>query len=441
MNNEVQRAVPQAIESEQSVLGALMLDNDSVDRIGNLKAAHFFRGDHRAIFAEIVSMIAEDAPADSVTVFQRMQSKGASDAVGGLPYLNALAQNTPSAVNIQRYAEAVIDRAKKRELMTLLSDNHGEAGNTPKSATDLIDQVGAGLEKLSDEVSKSEDVPVDVGLQQYFSHLQARADGKMERVATGLTDLDQKLGGGFEPGNLVVVAGRPGHGKTAISLAIATYCGANVGPVLFQSMEMSNVELQERVIASQGRVSMGVLRGDMNLFSQEDWERITAASNKINAMQLTLNFQSSMSLMEIRNKVRAFKRKQGLKMLVLDYLSLMKLGDEDRHDLKIAAVTRGLKELAKDLGIVVVLLVQMNRAVDSRAGKLPVMSDLKDSGAIEADANTIIFVHRDEIANPDSPNRGIAEIVIGKQRQGETGIVRTRFFGEYQRFEDIAQHF
>ncbi|MFM0647958.1 replicative DNA helicase [Paraburkholderia bryophila] len=438
MNNDIQRAIPHSVEAEQSVIGALLLDNDAVDHIGSLTASHFYRGDHRAIFREIIDMISSAVGADPITLFQRLQSKGKADDVGGLPYLNSITQNTPGSANIARYADSVVDRAQKRGLMTLAHNIQDEVGSTPKSAIDLIDGAAAALEMLGETVVRSEPERASTGLHAYLTLLQQREEDNGPKVCpTGLTDLDRKLGGGFNPGDLVVIAARPSMGKTAIALAVASYAAGD-GPVLFLSLEMPSEQMQARLVASQGRVSLGVLR-DPRGMSQEDWGRVTHAGMKINDLELHFDYQAEVGLMDIRSKARAFKRKHGsIGLLAVDYLGLMKLGDEERHDLKIGAITRGLKLLAKELGCPVVLLSQLNRGVEQRPNKRPLMSDLKDSGSIEADADTIMFLYRDEVYNPDSLDKGKAEIIVAKQRQGETGTVGAAFSGEFQRFEDLA---
>lgn len=435
MNNDIQRAIPHSVEAEQSVLGALMIENDAIDRIGGLQAEHFYRADHRSIFAEIMKLIAAGKGADVLTVLERLQSKGIAGDVGGLKYLNDLAQNTPSAANISRYADIVQDRAQKRGVAALGHEMQDWVGTTPDSAAVLIDRASAKLEKLSEAVVKSEPIKAAQGLADFLVHFEA-ADTDLKAVSTGLTDLDEKLGGGFVGGDLVVLAARPSMGKTAISLAIAANEAID-GNVLFLSLEMPNVQLQRRLAAAQGRISMKSLRRQSDMHD-EDWVRITTAAQKINALELHIDYQTDMSLLDVRSKARAHKRKHGLSLLCVDYLGLMRLGDEERNDLKIGAITRGLKNLALDLDVPVILLSQLNRGVEQRPNKRPMMSDLKDSGSIEADADTILFLYRDEVYNPDSPEKGICEVIIAKQRQGETGAVRVAFIGEQQRFEDLA---
>ena len=437
MNNDLQRSIPQAVEAEQSVLGALLLDNDAIDRIGDLRAEHFFRGDHRTIFVEIVSLISAGTGADVMTVFERLQARGRSQDVGGLPYLNDLAHNTPSASNITRYADIVRDRAQKRGLLALSHEIQDSVGTTPDSAAVLIDRASSKLEKLGESVVKSEPVRAAQALVSYISLMERQAEGLVKPIATGLTDLDRKLGGGFKAGNLVIVAARPAMGKTAFSLTIA----ANVAehhPVLFLSMEMTNDELSQRLVSAQGRISMATVSNPVAM-SNDDWSRVTVASQRIAELDLHIDDQPNLTLLEVRNKARAVKRKHGLSMLVVDYLGLMATGDEERRDLQIGAITKGLKNLAKELNVPVVLLSQLSRNVEQRPNKRPMPSDLKDSGDIEADADTILFLYRDEVYNPDSMDRGVCEVICAKQRQGETGIVGLAFIGEQTRFADLAQ--
>jgi replicative DNA helicase len=273
---------------------------------------------------------------------------------------------------------------------------------------------------------KSEPVKAAQALVDYITHMEKQAEGLIKPVSTGLTDLDRKLGGGFYAGDLVVVAARPSMGKTAFSLTVSANV-AETKPVLFLSMEMTNLQLNQRLVSSQGRISMATLRNPAAM-SNDEWSRVTVATQRI----------ANLELLEVRNKARTAKRKYGLSMLVVDYLGLMATADEERRDLQIGAITKGLKNLAKELSIPVVLLSQLSRNVEQRPNKRPMLSDLKDSGDIEADADTVLFLYRDEQYNPDTMDRGVCEVICAKQRQGETGIVGTAFIGEQTRFEDLA---
>jgi replicative DNA helicase len=266
--------------------------------------------------------------------------------------------------------------------------------------------------------------------------MDQQVDGLIKPVPTGLTDLDRKLGGGFYGGDLVIVAARPSMGKTAFSLTIAANVAVD-STVLFLSMEMKNVQLQQRLVSAQGGISMAELRNPAAM-KDEQWARVTHATRKINELNLFLDDQPNLTLLEVRNKARAVKRKHGLSMLVVDYLGLMATGQEERRDLQIGALTKGLKNLAKELDIPVVLLSQLSRKCEERPNKRPLSSDLKDSGDIEADADTILFLYRDEVYNPDSMDRGVCEVICTKQRQGETGITGLAFIGEQTRFADLS---
>jgi replicative DNA helicase len=430
------RATPQSVESEQSVLGALLIDNDAVDRINDLRTEHFYRGDHRAIYAEIIGMIAAGIPADVMTVYERLTAKGKSDDVGGLSYLNSLAQNTPGSANIARYAQIVRDRAQKRGLLVVASEIQDSVVTTPDEAVVLIDRAQEKLEKLAEARIKSEPVLAAESLGAYLTKLEDRLDGKGAPIATGLRDLDEKLGGGMSAGDLVIVAGRPAMGKTAFAFGVANHVAIG-SPALLLEMEMTIGQLQQRNVSMQGRVSMRHLR-EPQLLTGEDWDRITVATRKIMGLQLYLDDQPSLTMLEVRSKARAIKRKFGLSLLVVDYLGLMAMGTEERHDLRIGAITKGLKSLAKELSIPVIALSQLSRKCEERTDKRPLMSDLKDSGDIEADADTILFLYRDEVYYPDSMDRGIAEIIIAKQRQGETGRVAAAYLGDYTKFEDLS---
>jgi replicative DNA helicase len=434
--NDIQRSIPQSIESEQSVIGALLIDNDAIDRLGDLKAEHFFRADHRLIFTEIVDLISASIGADMMTVFERLQAKGRAVDAGGLAYLNALSQNTPSSANITRYAEIVRDRAQKRGLLALSHEIQDSVGATPDSAAVLIDQASAKLEKLGEAIVKSEPVHAGQSLADYLDYMDQQIDGLIKPVPTGLTDLDRKLGGGFYGGDLVIVAARPSMGKTAFSLTVAKNVSRDM-PVLFLSMEMKNVQLQQRLVSSVSGVTMAQLRDPASL-DQSHWYEITEAAKKIKDLHLYLDDQPNLTLLEVRSKARAVKRKHGLSLLVVDYLGLMATGSEERRDLQIGALTKGLKNLAKELDVPVILLSQLSRKCEERPNKRPLSSDLKDSGDIEADADTILFLYRDEVYNPDSPDKGICEVICTKQRQGETGITGLVFHGERTLFEDLA---
>jgi replicative DNA helicase len=433
-----QREVPASVEAEQSVLGALMVDNDSIDRIGDLKESHFYRYDHRMIFEHISKLIVAGRTADMITVFEALGNSGKADQVGGLAYLNTLVQNTPGSAGIARWADIVIDRWKLRGLLSA-SDEVAEMvfNRAGKSVSEIISEAQAKFEPLAEAKSFEPQMPGPL-LTAIVTEIDERYHGAPLAVtSTGFMDLDAKLGGGLRGSELVIVAGRPSMGKTAFSMNIAGNVAQDGGTVLVFSLEMSGKALHQRNIARIGGIPLGhVLDGKK--ITDGDWPRLTHAVQVMSEMMLLVDDTSGLSMAEIASRSRTVKRRYGLNMIVVDYIGLMTGGTEERQDLKIGAYSAGLKGLAKQLDIPVVALAQLNRGVEQRPNKRPTMGDLRDSGAIEQDADIILMLYRDEVYNHDSPDRGTAEIIVGKQRNGETGPVRLAFMGEHQKFADMA---
>lgn len=429
---------PQAIEAEQSVLGALLLDNDAIDRISELRADQFYRYDHRIIFETITQMIVTGRRADVITVHEALGATGKVTQIGGLSYLNALAQNTPSSASIRRYAEFVIERAQLRGILCAVDEIgamvHNRAG---KTASDIVSEAQAKFEPLSEARSFEPRLP-GAALTEIVTEIDERFHGaESSAISTGFRDLDHKLGGGLRGSELVIVAGRPSMGKTAFSMCIAGYVAQEVGPVLVISLEMSEKSLHQRNLARVGGIPLGHIL-DGKKIVDEDWARLTHAVSVMSTMPMLVDDTSGLTLPEIASRARAVKRRMGLSLVVVDYLGLMTGGTDERQDLKIASYSAGLKGLAKQLDIPVIALAQLNRGVEQRPNKRPTMGDLRDSGAIEQDADIILLLYRDEVYNPDTPDRGTAEIIVGKQRNGETGPVRLAFIGEHQKFADMA---
>jgi replicative DNA helicase len=424
-----------AREQEQSVLGALLQNNDAIDRIGDLRVEHFYDGMHRAIFSAILKLVLAAKPADVITVFEALQAQG-SDA--DLPYLNSLAQNTPSSANIARYAETVRDRAIKRGLIAECIEVADAVPESPEDAATLVDRMTSALEKLAQATVKDEPVLARDELAAHIDSIDARFNGAISpAISTGLPDLDRKLNGGPRRGNLVVLAARPKMGKTALALNIANHVAAH-GVAAVLSMEMGKPELHDRNIASLGQIHLDHVTDPLKM-TDEDWPRLTVAVQKLNDMRLYLDAQPGLTLMHVRNKAKQIKRKAGaLDLLVIDYLQLMN-GEGDSRNAQIEAITRGLKNLAKELDIVILLLSQLNRELERRPNKRPVPSDLRDSGSIEQDADIAIFLYRDEVYNPDSNDKGICEANVALNRQGASGVVPLVYIGEHTRFESIQR--
>ncbi|MCX7219312.1 MAG: replicative DNA helicase, partial [Burkholderiales bacterium] len=426
------RIPPHSIESEQSVLGGLLLDNAAWDRIADfINEGDFYRYDHRIIFQAIVKLINASRPADVITVFDALTAINKAEDAGGLSYLNALAQNTPSAANIRRYAEIVRDRGVLRKLITVSDEIAGQAFNPQgKEVKQMLDEAESKIFAIAEEGSRG--AQGFNAIQPLLTQVVERIDELYNRdhtsditgVPTGFTDLD-KMTSGLQPGDLIIVAGRPSMGKTAFSINIAETVAIESGlPVAVFSMEMGGAQLAMRMLGSVGRLDQHRLRTGRLI--DEDWPRLTHAIQKMNDAQLYIDETPALSSIELRARSRRLARQCGkLGLIVIDYLQLMSGNTQgENRATEISEISRSLKGLAKELQCPVIALSQLNRSLEQRPNKRPVMSDLRESGAIEQDADVILFIYRDQVYNPDSPDKGTAEIIIGKQRNGPIGSVR-----------------
>lgn len=440
------RVPPHSLESEQSVVGGLLLDNQAWDKIGDvIRADDFYRYDHRVIFEHIAKLIDGSKPADVITVYESLQSSGKAEDVGGLVYLNTLATNTPSAANIRRYAEIVRDRAVLRRLITISDDIATTALNPQgKDTKTILDEAESKIFKIAEDGARGAGGFQD--LQPVLSKVVERIDELYHRdstsditgISTGFVDLDGKTSG-LQPGDLIIVAGRPSMGKTAFSLNIGEHVAVEEGhAVAVFSMEMGATQLAMRLLGSVGRLDQHRLR--TGRLTDEDWPRLTYAVEKMQNAQLFIDETPALSSMEVRARCRRLARQCGqLGLVIIDYLQLMGSSSPgENRATEISEISRSLKGLAKELNCPVIALSQLNRSLEQRPNKRPVMSDLRESGAIEQDADVILFIYRDEVYNPDSPDKGTAEIIIGKQRNGPIGTVRVTFLGMYTKFENYA---
>ena len=440
------RIPPHSIEAEQSVLGGLLLDNAAWDKIADFVSAEdFYRYDHRLIFQHIVRLINSAKPADVITVFESLSSAAKAEEVGGIAYLNALAQNTPSAANIRRYAEIVRDRGILRKLITVADDISGSAFNPQgKEVKQMLDEAESKIFAIAEEGARGSQGFQEI--QPLLTQVVERIDELYNRdnqnditgVPTGFIDLD-RMTSGLQPGDLVIVAGRPSMGKTAFSVNIGENVAVDSGlPVAIFSMEMGGAQLAMRMLGSVGRLDQQRLRtGRLN---DEDWPRLTHAIQKMNDAQIFIDETPALSSIELRARSRRLARQCGkLGLIIVDYLQLMSANSPgENRATEISEISRNLKGLAKELNCPVIALSQLNRSLEQRPNKRPVMSDLRESGAIEQDADLILFIYRDEVYNPDSPEKGMAEIIIGKQRNGPIGSVRMTFLGQYTKFENYT---
>lgn len=440
------RIPPHSIEAEQSVLGGLLLDNAAWDRITDLLSQDdFYRFDHRLVFQHIVKLITASRPADVITVYESLSGIGKAEEIGGLSYLNALAQNTPSAANIRHYAQIVRDRSVLRKLITVSDEISGSALNPKgKEVKKILDEAEARIFAISEDGSRGtqgfhEIRPLLAQVVERVDELYNRENkNDVTGVPTGFIDLDRKTSG-LQPGDLIIVAGRPSMGKTAFSVNIGEHVAIESGlPVAIFSMEMSGTQLAMRMIGSVGRLDQHKLRTGQ--LAEDDWPRLTYAIQKMNDAQLYIDETPALSSDALRSNARRLARQCGkLGLIIVDYLQLMSpnAAGENRST-EIGEMSRGLKALAKELACPVIALSQLNRSVEQRPNKRPQMSDLRESGSIEQDADLILFIYRDEVYNPDSPDRGTAEIIIAKQRNGPIGEVRLTFSGQHTKFDNYS---
>jgi replicative DNA helicase len=437
------RMPPHSVEAEQAVLGGLMLDSNAWDAVADIvSAADFYRRDHRLIFEAVAEVVERRGPCDAVTVSEHLERKGLSDETGGLAYLGTLARDTPSAANVRSYAEIVRERAILRQLIAAGGEIASSAlESSGRTATELVDEAERRVFEIAERGTRSR-----TGFQSVKEILPATVDrldslhqnpGQLTGVATGFTDLD-RMTTGLQPGDLVVIAGRPSMGKSTLAVNIAENAAVGHGvPSAVFSMEMSAEQLTLRMISSLGRVNQGHLRTGQCY--DEDWSRINGAIAQLSEAPLFVDETPALTPTEIRARARRLKREKGLGLIVVDYLQLMQVsGTKENRATEISEISRGLKALGKELQVPVIALSQLNRSVEQRTEKRPVMSDLRESGAIEQDADVIMMIYREEVYEPNTTRKGIADIIIAKQRNGPVGEVHLTFLGEYTRFENLV---
>lgn len=438
------RVPPQSVEAEQAVLGGLMLAPEAFDRVADLlNDKDFYRRDHQLIYRAIRELAEKDRPFDAVTLGEWFESNGLSEQVAGGAYLVELASTTPSAANIKAYAEIVRDKAVLRQLIEIGTEivNDGFQPEGRESAEILAkaeQQVFAIAEAGSR--GRQDFTPINKAMAEAFDVLQTRHanGGGITGLPTGYTEFDQ-MTAGLQPTDLIILAARPAMGKTTFALNIAEYAAIKTKKaVAVFSMEMSASQLALRLISSNGRINATRLRTGQ--LEDEDWSRVTSAIRMIKETKIFIDDTPGLSPDVLRAKARRLKREHDLGLIVIDYLQLMAVpGNSENRATEISEISRSLKGLAKELNVPVIALSQLNRSLETRTDKRPVMADLRESGAIEQDADIIIFIYRDEYYNKEnSPDKGLAEIIIGKQRSGPTGSVKLKFFGEYTRFDNLA---
>ncbi len=433
---------PQSLEAEQSVLGGLMLDNQSWDEVSGLVAEEdFYRRDHRLIFRAIARLAERDSPYDAFTLKDELERHGELDEAGGLAYLGSLASNIPSAANIKAYARIVREKSVLRKLIEI-GTGIANSGYSPE---------GRGVDELIDAAEREIFQIADMGARNRGGHraitdLLATAVDRIDTlysnpaaytgIPTGYTDFDERTSG-LQNSDLIIVAARPSMGKTTFALNIAEHAVLKSRmPTAVFSMEMPGEQLAMRLLSSLGRIDQQKIR--TGRLGEEDWPRLSSAVGLLNDAPLFIDDTPALTPTELRSRARRIRREHGLGLIVVDYLQLMQVpGTKENRTNEISEISRSLKALAKELNVPVIALSQLNRSLEQRPNKRPVMSDLRESGAIEQDADIIIFIYRDEVYNAESPDKGTAEIIIAKQRNGPIGMSRLTFLGQYTRFENF----
>ena len=436
---------PNSIQAEQSVLGGLMLDNHTWDSIADkVVEIDFYRRSHQLIFRKIEELAEKQIPFDVITLSDALKVIGELENVGGLAYLIMLAKDTPSAANITAYANIVRERSVLRQLIHIGTQISDSAFNTEgRDTAELLENAERQVFQIAEQRQRGQSggfIPIKSLLANAVDKIETlfEQEGAITGAGTGFTDFDE-LTSGLQPADLIIVAGRPSMGKTTIAMNMAENIALKGNkPVAVFSMEMPGDSLAMRMMSSLGRIDQHKVR--TGKLDDDDWPRLTSAINLLAGTQLFIDDSPALSPTEVRARARRLAREHGqLGLIVVDYLQLMQSPSSgDNRVQQISDISRGLKALAKELNVPVVALSQLNRNLEQRPNKRPVMSDLRDSGAIEQDADLIVFVYRDEVYNEDSPDKGIAEIIIGKQRNGPLGTVRLTFLGQYTRFENFT---
>jgi replicative DNA helicase len=441
------RIPPNSIEAESSVLGGLLLDNSAWDRVGDLLTdGDFYRYEHRLIYGVVGGLINASKPSDVITVYEQLQNLGKAEEAGGLAYLNSLAQYVPSASNIRRYAEIVRERSILRKLISASDEIASNAFNTQgRSVAKILDEAEQKIFNIGEEGSRMKQgfQGMESLVVNLLDRVQEMADNPNDitGVPTGFHDLD-RMTSGLQAGDMIVLAARPSMGKSSLAINIAEHVALNKGlPVAVFSMEMSASQLAVRIVGSIGRIDQTHLR--TGHLTDDEWPRLTEAIENLRNISLHIDETPGLTVSELRANARRLARQCGgrLGLIMVDYLQLMSVSSsmsEENRATAVGEISRGLKMLAKELQCPVIALSQLSRGVESRNDKRPMMSDLRESGAIEQDADVIMFIYRDDYYNKDSKEPGVAEIIISKQRNGPTGTVKLAFLKPLTKFESLA---
>lgn len=438
------RIPPHSIQAEQSLLGGLMLDNRTWDNVADkVGEGDFYRREHRLIFAAVSRLAAAQQPFDMVTLAETLERSGELEDAGGLPYLGAIVKDTPSAANVMAYAKIVRERSVLRQLISVGTDISDIAFSPQgRDTADLLDEAERRVFEIAEQEARGGGgfQPIKTLLTRAVERIEIlfQRNEPITGLATGFTDFDM-MTSGLQRSDLVIVAGRPSMGKTSFAMNVAENVAiAAKKPVAVFSMEMPGDSLAMRMMSSLGSIDQHRVR--TGRLTEDEWPRLTSAVHMLSEAPIFIDDSAALSPNEVRARSRRLKREHGeLGLIVIDYLQLMQVpGSAENRATEISAISRSLKALAKELEVPVVALSQLNRSLEQRPNKRPIMSDLRESGAIEQDADLIVFIYRDEVYNEDSKDKGTAEIIIGKQRNGPIGTVRLTFLGKYTKFENFV---
>ncbi len=434
---------PQNLEAEQSVLGGLLLDNFALNTVLELlETSDFYSEAHRKIFSSIVELSNRNEPCDLITLSNILKDQKRIEQVGGTAYLASLVDNVPSAVNIAYYAKIIKEKSILRRLIGTATEILNKSYDAGMDIDSVLDEAEHAIFEISENKIRPSFYPIRDIIKDSFKTIE-RLYAKKELVtgvATGFDKIDD-ITSGLQKSDLIIIAGRPSMGKTAFALNIAQYAALEMGvPVAIFSLEMAKEQLATRMLAAEARVDSQRLR--KGFLGETDWPKLTTAAGRLSEAPIYIDDTPAITAIEMKAKSRRLKAENGLGLIILDYLQLMRgNSSRDSREQEISEISRSLKALAKELSVPVIALSQLNRKVEDRTSRRPQMADLRESGAIEQDADLIAFIYRDEVYNrsDDNPEKGIAEIIIGKQRNGPTGTVKLAFQEKYTRFENLAR--
>lgn len=438
-NKPITRVPPQDVDAERAVLGSVLIHNEAMFTVvEELTAEDFYRPAHQFVFGAMTELVAKGEPVDAVTISSQLKAKDQLEQAGGLAALVSLGEAVPTAANVRHYAGIVKKKSMLRRLISAATDIATSAYESTEPES-TVDQAEKAIFEIAKQKARQGMTPVNEIVVEAFKRIEKLAEqsSAVTGVPTGINDLDVRLSG-LQPSDLVIVAGRPSMGKTAFSLGMGLHAAVAEGKsVAVFSLEMSKESLVTRMLCSDGRIDSARLRG--GFLNEDDWPRLGRAAGRLSESRMFIDDQGNASVLEVRAKCRRIYAEHGLDLVIIDYLQLMRgSANTQSREQEISEISRGLKTLAKELSLPVVALSQLNRGVEQRVDKRPGLADLRESGAIEQDADVIMFVYRDEVYNPETEDRGVAEIIVGKQRNGPIGTTRCKFFHQFTRFDNLV---